>query len=263
MAKYGTHYPLLLQTRLRQHFARDNIEVINVGMPSYATPHCLILLSMQVLAWQPDIVILSENVNDLTAAYFPGITFDYANKYSNGAYTLGNRGSLHSVSNVLLQHSQLYWWIKKRLQNLSYQYDSRYRIRRTSYGDQPPSGAHEAFRRNLHSFVTLAKTNGIQVVLGTQPLEESEEYFRLHMGFKSYNDVVKYPIHSEFVAHHKAYNQTIREVAEEDGVYLADNDAAFNNNRALFTDFVHYTLEGANRLAENYAKVLIDHRLVQ
>ncbi len=263
MEKHGTHYPLLLQTKLREHFARNNIEVINVGNPAYATPHCLILLSIQVLSWEPDIVILSENANDLTAAYFPGITFDYANKYSHGAYTLANLSSRHSLSNILLQHFQLYWLTKKRLQNLEYKYDSRYRIQRVSYGDQPPSGAHAAYKRNLHSFVTLAKKNGVQVILGTQPLEESEEYFRLHMGFKPYNNVVKYPLHSEFIAHHKTYNQTIREVAKEESVYLADNDTVFNNNRAWFVDFAHYTLEGANRLAENYARVLIDYRLVQ
>ena len=64
------HYPLLLQTKLRHALARDDIEVINVGNPSYATPHSLILLTLDVLSWQPDLVILSHNINDLTALYW-------------------------------------------------------------------------------------------------------------------------------------------------------------------------------------------------
>ncbi|ETX06172.1 MAG: hypothetical protein ETSY2_18725 [Candidatus Entotheonella gemina] len=80
MRSQTPHYPLLLQTQLRRTLARNDIEVINVGNPSYATPHSLILLAFDVLSWQPDLVILSHNINDLTALYWPDFTFDYSNK---------------------------------------------------------------------------------------------------------------------------------------------------------------------------------------
>jgi hypothetical protein len=119
------------------------------------------------------------------------------------------------------------------------------------------------FKRNLRSFVVLAKSRGIKVVLGTQPLERSQEYFERHVPYKPYNDVVRYPLHDEFVRHHESYNRAIGEVAAEEGATLADNDKAFGGDSALFSDYVHYTLEGVRRLAASYADVLERDRLVQ
>jgi len=92
------------------------------------------------------------------------------------------------------------------------------------------------FKRNVYSFVALAKSRGIKVV--------------------------RYPLHDEFVRHHESYNRAIEEVATEEGVIVADNDKALGGDRALFSDDVHYTLEGVRRLAASYADVLERDRLV-
>ncbi|HEY7650694.1 MAG TPA: hypothetical protein VID04_16990, partial [Methylomirabilota bacterium] len=152
---------------------------------------------------------------------------------------------------------------RDRVDAWGYERDPVYPVHRVSYGNEPPAAARAAFERNLRSFVSLARARGIRVVLGTQPLEESEDHFELHMRYKPYNTIVKYPLHREFIAHHKAYNQTIRDVARTERQTLADNDAVFANDPALFTDVVHYTLAGTRRLARNYADVLIRAGLVR
>jgi lysophospholipase L1-like esterase len=260
---HGTHYPRELEKILRQRLGRDGVEVINVGNSAYATPHALILLSLHVLSWEPDIVILSENVNDLTAAYFPRFVSDYANKYSHPTFGLPDFSERDSLTNRLFQHSQLYWAAKSLLVAQRLRRDDRYRIRRVSYGNEPPAQARDVFKRNLRSFVVLAKSRGIKVVLGTQPLERSEEYFERHVMYKPYNDVVRYPLHAEFVRHHESYNRAIKEVATEEGATLADNDAVLGGQSALFSDYVHYTLEGVRRLAASYADVLERDQLVR
>ena len=108
------HYPLLLQSELRRRLGRENIEVINVGNEGYATPHSLILLSLDVLSWDPDLVILSHNGNDLTAAYWPGFTYDYSNKYSDPFYSGESLRERFTLANLLFQHSRLYWFVKSR-----------------------------------------------------------------------------------------------------------------------------------------------------
>ena len=55
--------------------------VISVASSAYATPHSLTLLSLDVLSWDTDLVILSHNINDLQAAYMPGFKPDYSHKY--------------------------------------------------------------------------------------------------------------------------------------------------------------------------------------
>lgn len=263
MKAHGTHYPRELEKRLRQCTGRDGVEVINVGNSAYATPHALILLSLHVLSWEPDIVILSENINDLTAAYFPHFVSDYSNKYSHPSLGMPDFSEHDSLANRLFQHSELYWAVKELLVARRLRNDDKSRIRRASYGNEPPAEARDVFKRNLRSFVVLAKSRGIKVVLGTQPLERSREYFERHVAYKPYNDIVTYPLHDEFIRHHESYNRAIKEVATEEGASWVDNDAAFRGDSALFTDYVHYTLEGVRRLASSYADVLERDRLVQ
>ena len=199
-SKSGRHYPLVLQELLRKGTGRENIEAINVGIPGYATPHSLILFELDVLSWQPDMIIVSHNFNDLQAAYFPDFTPDYANKYSHGFYGVPNVKSLFSLSNLIFQHSQLYWRSKTEWENLKVNVRSKFTpVRRQPYGPEPPPAAARAFARNLHSFAALAKENGIPVVFGNQALLPKEEAFTRYMKFKEYNDTIVYPLHEELV----------------------------------------------------------------
>lgn len=257
------HYPLLLQTELREKLGRDNIEVINLGYPGYATPHALILLALDVISWKPDLAILSENVNDLSVGWFPGgFTFDYANKYGQPFYSIPDYGSLYSVANVLLGNFEFYWFIKERADRLRIKTKPLlHPLQRKSYGDEPSPAAKEVFERNLQSFITLAEANRICVVLGTQPLERDEAYQELAdviQGFKEYRGVVYYPLHSELVKHHQIFNRIIMEVAAKRGVLLVDSDRALGGQPIYFIDQVHYTKEGLTVLAHSYAEAILN-----
>lgn len=247
------HYPKRLEELLREAYPNRTIEVINTGNSGYATPHLLILLSLDVLSWNPDLIIASENVNDLLAAYFPDFTEDYSNKYSNEMFL-----PHPSLSRMLLGWSRLYWVVRSRVDALSYRIlesqDAVY-IRK-SYGISPPTSAEAVFRRNWETFANIVNGRGIPLVLASQPLEPSEEYWDRHMRYKSYNDVAAYPLHAEFLLHHAAYNTTIKEVAEERNVYFLDNAALFTGRTELFSDFVHYTNAGIEELAQNYAQFI-------
>ena len=125
------HYPLLLQTLLRERTGRNSIEVINVGYAAYATPHSLILLELDVLEWDPDLVILSHNINDLLAAYWPDFAFDYSNKYSHSAYNVPD----YRLAEALFQDFQLYWVLDAAIEDLNAQDGTQ--MQRESYGDAP------------------------------------------------------------------------------------------------------------------------------
>lgn len=246
----GGHYPLLLQSMIRERKGID-VEVINAAFSAYATPHSLILLALDVITWDPDIVILSHNINDLLVGYFPGFRPDYSHKYINPNFRR-NRSLVDST----FQHFQLYWLLRKGVRRVWREMTAV--ILRESYGHEPPREALEVFRRNLQSFVTLAKANGIRVLLASQALEPSEEYFTRHILPKLYNKMIYYPLHSEFLSHHHAYNRVIEEVALENGVWFLDNDRLFDGRSEFFTDFVHYSKPGVEKLAQNYADFLVE-----
>ena len=100
------------------------------------------------------------------------------------------------------------------------------------------------------------------MLLATQALQPSEDLFNAHMSFKPYNDVVVYPEHHEFVEQHRLFNQIILEVADEFGAWSIDNDKALAGDRSYFSDFVHYSDAGLERLAQSYVEFLMTNNLV-
>lgn len=233
----GTHYPGELQKELRK--TNPNVEVISVGYSAYATPHTLILLSLDVISWQPDLIVVSHNINDLLVSYWPNFVPDYANKYSHPFYT--KAPSLLSRSRLWLR---INWRLPKTFPA----------IQRKPYGPIPIG--LETFKRNLRSIISVAKTNGIEVILGTQPLMEAEEFFLRHMRAKPYNDVIVYPTHPEFVRHHRLFNDTILDVAKSEGVHGVENRGVLQPED--FIDFVHYAPSGVRKLAKNYAAAIVN-----
>lgn len=259
----GVHYPAVMQQKLRQELNRSNIEVINVANSSYATPHSLILLALDVVSWQPDLIIVSHNINDLLASYWPNFTFDYSNKYGNDFYNVPDFKHTYTALNVFFQHSQLYWVLRKSLKRITNNRSGLPGLKRRSYGDEPSPVALRTFKRNIRSIVAIAKKNGIKVLLGTQALLPTEEYFNIHMEGKPYNHIVIYPLHEEFVSHHEAFNDAIVEVAISEDVYYIDNRLAISGDKQYFIDFVHYTAEGVEQLARNYVNVIIGGALAK
>jgi GDSL-like Lipase/Acylhydrolase family len=252
------HYPALLQEELRRRAKTDNIEVINVGNSAYATPHSIILLALDVISWGVDLVVLSENINDLLVMYFPDFRLDYWNKYAHEFFTQPDYAMRYSWSNIVFQHSRLYWFLSHRLKRITLETNPKSTgIRRQSYNEIHLRQAESVFERNLKTFINIADSGGFSIMLGTQPLEPSEEYFLRHMAHKPYNDVVVYPPHNEFLKHHAAYNRVLREVSKEMDVDLVDNERIFGGNPVYFKDFVHYTEMGLRKLSENYATAIV------
>jgi hypothetical protein len=256
----GVHYPLLLERRLRSRSDKP-VEVINVANSGYATPQALTVLSLDVLSWAPDVVILSHNVNDRHAQYWDDFQLDYSHVYSHPFFSVPDYRSRYTLANILFQHSQLYWLLKDRIRGLtSPTYPP---LERRSYGMVPTAAAVEVFERNLKSFADVALANGIEVLFASQALEPSEEFFCLQLCEQPFNDVVAYPLHDEILAHHAYYNGVIERVAAEKGLWFLDNEAFLGGRREYFVDHVHYSVRGVEALADNYANFLVDQGIVQ
>ena len=245
--EHGVHYSALLQERLNNRFPGKMFEVISVANQGYATPHSLTLLALDVLSWDPDIVIVSHNTNDLHASYFPDFVPDYSNKYAHPYY---NQSWLrHTCLNVRICRT-----VQSRIEKNGL---ITYPIKRRSYGLEPADQVQRVFERNLESFAQLATSRGICVVMASQPMRIlTEAEFDREMGIKSYNAEVVYPLHEEFVSHHARFNEIIASTATRLDVSYADNAEDFAGNPEYFLDQVHYSKPGVERLASNYEDVI-------
>lgn len=253
-------YPIPLREILGAEF-----DVINTAAGGYTTAHMLTIEALNALAWEPDVLVASENVNDLRVAYFPAFQPDYVHALRN----MGESSTYQRVfttTNALFQHSELYWWIKglPRRLYLGWKFAGvkgtrgveLHPIRRRSFGLAPPSDAAHAFERNLRSVVRLARGRSA-VVLGTQPFTPSESAFVRLDGGWHWSEYVEYPLQEELVAHHEAYNEIIRRVAASEGVPLVDAAQAIRDP-ALFVDSVHLGDEGNRQLARLYAERIME-----
>ena len=254
--------PNYFEIDLTSYYPNKKIEVINLGYSAYSTPHFLVLLFLDVVSWKPDVIIISENINDLLAAYWPDISYDYSNKYCNEFYNPLAKLIKEETSfvDLLFQYFNIYWIAKDRINRIQMKYATD--IRRKSYGDSPPELAKEIFARNLENFVVICQKYGIKVIMGTQPIQPSAEYCDLFLKSKPYNGIIIYPFHNEFVKHLQYYNKCIKNVAEEKNVYLIDNDNILNGDKMYFIDLVHYSKEGSNKMAFNYFEYIINKNLI-
>ena len=136
--KYKEHYPLLLQNLLQAQYPNKKIEVINLGFGGYSTAHLLILFELNVISWDPDLVIVSENHNDLTAYCFPPeLTLDYSNKYGSYNYTGSSYFKNFTTLNTLFRWSSFYWSLKDKWDKI-FDKPDLVPISRRSFGNAPP-----------------------------------------------------------------------------------------------------------------------------
>lgn len=260
----GVHYPILLERRLQERYPGKHMEVINVGNSAYTTTHSLTILMFDALSWNPDLIIVSHNINDLLNAYFPDLTPDYSNQYGSKFYLPQYKNRLTFI-NASLGWSSFYWFLRERVGDLLSDagYHNQGPYRRASYGNEPPELATHLFKRNLETFAVVARSNNIPIIFGTQPLEPSEKYFDIALRVRPFNKLVTYPLHNELLNHHRRFNKIIKEVAREQKEYIIDNNASFNGDPSYFVDFVHYNKKGLEFLAENYATFIITHSMVK
>jgi len=61
----GIHWPLVLECELRAS-GHEGVRVYNTAMSAYTTAHSLVRLQFDVMDYEPDMVIVMHNINDLS-----------------------------------------------------------------------------------------------------------------------------------------------------------------------------------------------------
>ena len=261
--KYKIHYPLLLQNFLQDSIKNKNIEVINVAFDAYATPHFLILLELDVVSWSPDLIIISENNNDLDAAYWKDFQFDYSNKYGT-KWFLPQFLENYTTINALFHWSSLYWYIKDKIRDYerNLNRNNLARRRRAHFGNMPPEIIQYTFRRNLLDFYSIAHRWGISVLYASQPINANIE----SADFLPYDEDAPrdvQPLLPEYKHQFKFFNNILKQVADSTNSYFVDNDSSFAEDSIYFHDAIHYTKLGVEKLAHNYADYIISKKIIK
>ncbi len=237
----GIHWPLVAEQTL--HAAgRDDVRIYNGAMSAYTSAHTLVRLELDVLQYEPDLVLVSDNVNDLRVVYAAanqGVPIDasYRVKYARKRYT----GYLDESDVVV---SRLVDSLRVHLAALLPQNEK----------PRPPLEGYDLapglaiFERNLRSIVAVARANGADVVFVTLPASRSEAHFEAEAAPARLGAAEAFPTHERFLTDLDRYNDALRQVGAGLHVPVIDAAALLPPDEALFSDLVHTTTAGARAL---------------
>ena len=263
--KENLHYPGEATALLAdQVFEGKHVNIINSGMSAFSTAHTLVRFQFDIIQFQPDMVTVMHNINDLDVNFFPfkDGRNNYANKYLSAASYHAPRFNLRTA---LLRKSRVlifsYKAMKAIVAKLFYEKVS------SGGGEQIPTTmrftdepielrAAESFRNNLIALSRIGKAHNITVVFLSQPAIFTDDKIALSFGHKPFNDYILYPPKEDFKTYFEEYNNIIKTVAEEEGVHFIDMYTLFGHDEKDFSDMNHYTPEGIRRFSEIYAKKL-------
>jgi lysophospholipase L1-like esterase len=262
-------WPAFLQARLEQQ-APGTYEVINAGFPAYNLPLVLNLLRHELLAHEPDLVLLESGFNDHTGV--PG-----------GARYFFNTGR----AEFLLKRMQDALNATSMLAYLVTQLASRGNPR-----DIAGTGARVArrYRERLEAIAELCRAHGVGLAVIRQPLDaatagwtgrgsETGAAFARHYPDRRFtpetlervrNDVRRGVSHATFARayYYQAMVFEAIEAAAQARPELVVLDpvpallSAQQRGAAVFRDIVHLTPAGNAMLAEQLVASLVSQRLL-
>ncbi len=213
---------------------RLGVEVINAGVPGYTVLDNLIRLQTQLHRYSPDIIILYEGHNDLfNALSYQGETFEQRP---------GQILAIAGWKRWLNTNSMLYTKLAAKLQAI--------RLRRRTEVQRDTTGAWEAaskaFERDLTSFVAIAHSMGIRVVMpALTNIGSAEAHWRNAVPWQSQETVL---------AGYQTWNSIIRRVAERFGAKYLQLEVRGAEHYAE-GDPIHFNDAGATLWASQLAGV--------
>lgn len=239
----GLHWPLWLERRLVANGASD-VKVYNAGMSAYSSAHDLIRLSFDVLDYEPDIVVMMHNINDLIVNYYAALDGRDVDPHYRAAF--GQKLYTGDVDEGDVIVSRFVHAVRSRWVELT-QAD---KVVPATYSIDK---GLQYFKRNLRSIDAVVADRGSQLVLLTMPVCDSEEVYRIveSHGRRQFSAPLPNDFR-RFLRDFEAYNEAIRQVGASRRIPVVDMARLFGGSREMFSDFVHYNARGS----QNFGAVL-------
>jgi lysophospholipase L1-like esterase len=243
-------YPAMLERLLNAANLGMRFEVINAGIEGYNSEYALARVKSELLAYDPDMVVIYVGWNDL-------MKVNPASAAATGRYS----GLARSIERS---------YLLKAYRKLLFFYFRPLIMSPKPGGDVAELHAFDgfvplAFQANLSSIVEILQKKRVQPVLLTlptvvDPTMTAEDVTRQHVVFPYYAG--SYSV-DRFLSLHRAYNRVIRSTSARYHVPLVDMDVTFNahDKSDLFWDTMHPSHKGHVLVARSIFETLRTLRL--
>ena len=251
-------FPYLVSRILGEATGKD-VRSLNGGFSGSHSLHALVSLIGKGLVHRPKIVVLMENVNDLTLltktkSYWSAPPSRELLQGQPVGIKFRIYDTLSAFKDFLMPH--LWNLMKSALPRTFYQLDEWDGIRKSG-GPPPDVGALRGeFRSSLVSFIAVTRAWGSEPVLMTQfnRIRTSDKFVR-----EQYESTPQPVSYDEFVEMYAAFNETIRDVAKETKVFLIDLETVVAPNSQYMYDSVHLNDAGSRLVANTISQALIEN----
>jgi len=260
-----------LAGRLLEAKTKRKTNSYNAGHGGNNSLHSINNLVNKILPLSPDIVVLMHNINDLNVLMYEKTFWNENPGKSPIIITRSKKRPVYdflkAIKNLLFP--ELYKRIKALPQALmkSIGGDSgEDEISEMVHREfQPPAEENveidaermkEQFRKNLVLFVNVCRSYDVTPVLMTQASRIKDHPDQkisdsIHVVEKDFG--ISYDDYREY---YDLFNETIREVAETENVYLIDLDKSIPKERTYMYDPIHFNEQGSRRAAQVIAEGL-------
>lgn len=237
-------WPHIVAESLRQGFPRARIDYVNAGVPGYAVDSSLKNLRHRVAPLRPDVVVIYHATNDMSgdlreAAAAKGVVQD--------AKVIPE--SWPAMYSLLWGLAEKNWrvWISQRQAE-----------RNVGRLEVDPKELGERFRLNLTELVVSAQSAAKLVALATFATQlrrgQTDEQKLRASASALYYMPFMHP--DGLIASYERYNEIIRDVAKATGALLIEGEHDIPGDPDHFTDTVHFTDRGSEKMAARVSSAL-------
>lgn len=249
----GKGWPDLLEERLRLLYPQTDVEVLNAGTQWYSTLHLLINYETLLRPCKPDMLVVMEAINDL----LPNADFSYLSK---GSFR-SDYGHFLGPLAPLLNRGTFLQSLRASLQGVWYGDRDRRVVEAGAFPGLDP------YERNIDTIIDLARLDGTEVVLMTQPsllkedLTPEESRAMTMVNFEAVGPDKRWS-HATARRGMELYNERMRSIAKRRDVVLVDLERAIPKSLSHFKDEVHYQDPAFDLVAETIAAEIVRRDLL-
>lgn len=233
-------YPLELEKKLQSQMS-GTIEVNNCGQGGYNSADILVRYALQIIDFQPDIIILYHAYNDIT----PYLTKDFNSDYSHVRTNLGmNYWRFYLASKIPFIPVKFINFLINQWMPSDVRSHLLAQVTTGVFDDTLDfTLGLKTYKRNIQHIIDLSKKNKIEVVLSTYChfIHHKIKGEKLNL---LYDKIVK------------EENKIMMDLARTNQLKLVDNYSLVPQDEKYFVDSVHFSPEGMKLVAKNIAEVM-------
>jgi lysophospholipase L1-like esterase len=252
-------WPARLQLWLNRRVGDRPVEVINAGVPGYFVIDDVIRLETELFQYKPDVIVLYEGHNDLFSALRRG-------RETPGPVT-DTPSEVQPVTpwgHWLSRHSLLYGKLVERVKALRFGATGRRALANAQTAglsdDEIIEWGARQFERDLSTFLSVARTLGIRVVIpemvqasGVGAVAEQDSGL-----VREWRQAVPFASPPTVLRGYLRYNAELRAVAERFGATYVPTGLFGLAGSEWYQagDPIHFNDRGAERMAQRLAEAL-------